>query len=132
MSYASLRDSFAAYLQGTAVADAATIHAEKPDALAPPAVTVEWESTAPDDLAGFVRHIITAVVWPATDLAARGHYESRDAIVTALVAALGGYSGPPGAVLRSEAWEAGLDERELGGQTIRVAVVPLVFQESNC
>lgn len=129
MSAATIRDAMVSDLE-IALAPL-TIHAEQPDALTPEAVTVEWLASSPADEAGFMGHLYALVVWPYTDLTASGptaHYASRDRIVGELVEALRVWSAPIGAALTE--WSAEIDERDLGGQTTRVAVVSATVVEA--
>jgi len=107
---------------------------EQPDALTPPAVVVEWLSTAPAEHNGMVDHVLAATVIPFTDLtAATGpatHYINRDLITAQLIEAVRQWSTPSNAA--SGTWDAGTEERDLGGQTIRVAVVNVNVTESLC
>lgn len=129
MSAATIRDAMVSDLEIALVP--LTIYAEQPESLTPEAVTVEWQSTGPGDTPGFQEHALELVVWPFTDLVSTGpsaHYASRDRIVASLVDALRVWSPPTGAALVQ--WFAELDERDLGGQVNRVAVVTATVVEA--
>lgn len=108
------------------------VYEEQPDSLTPPAVVIEWQSTAPSDTPGFVDHSIAAVVIPYTDLTATSgpstHYASRDEITESVIDGIRQWTPPRNA--GSGAWEAATDERDIGGQTVRVAVVLVQVTES--
>jgi len=108
------------------------VHAEQPDAITPETVTVEWAGTAPGDLPSFVNHEFEIVCWPYTDLTADGpkaHFPSRDRLVTAVVEQVRVWEPPKGSTMGS-VWEASPDTRDLGGQSIRVAVVMTMVIEA--
>lgn len=122
MSAFTIRDEIVSALD---LALAVRVYAEQPDSLTPEAVTVEWESSSPSDTAGMMLHSYSIVAWPYTDLTTRGpdsHYESRDRLVDGILAELRIWTAPKG-VAFNPLWEAAPEERELGGQTVRVAVV---------
>jgi hypothetical protein len=101
------------------------VYPEQPDSLTPEAVTVEWASSSPSDIPGMMQHYYEIVAWPYTDLTTRGpdsHYASRDRLVEGILSELRIFNAPKGVSL-SALWEAGPEDRELGQQTVRVAVV---------
>lgn len=108
------------------------VYAEAPDAVTPEAVTVEWVSTSPGDQPSFVNHEYELVCWPYTDLVSGGpkaHFPSRDRLVTAVVDEIRVWEAPKGSTI-SSVWEANPDTRELGGQTVRVAIVRVAIFEA--
>ena len=128
MSAATVRDSLALALESFVTAP---IYIEQPDALTPEAVTVEWESTQPADLPGMVSHALQLVCWPYTDLTTRGpnsHYASRDRLLEGCIECVYQWVPPQGAAMTS--WDAALDERDLGQQRTRVAVVTTYITDS--
>jgi hypothetical protein len=118
----TIRDEIASALD---LALSVRVYPEQPDSLTPEAVTVEWQSSTPAELPGMMQHYYSIVAWPYTDLTTRGadsHYASRDRLVDGILEELRTFSAPKGVVL-DPLWEAAPEDRELGQQTVRVAVV---------
>lgn len=141
VSYSTIRDELASYL--ALMLDPIPVWEERPDALTPPCVSVEWTGTEPNgDIPGFVDHAVEVVVWPYTTSHAGdptgtapfpgepvgSHYQSRDAITEAVISAVHTWVSPKESEMRS--WAAATDERQLGQQTYQVAIVLVMVVES--
>lgn len=127
MSAFTLRDELAALLSEDTWPP---VHNEQPEAIAPPGYVVRWIGTRPSGSGrGMSDHDLMIEVWPSTDLASTAHYTSRDDMVTRAIELVRKWTPSNAGV---SGWEAGLDERQIGGTDYRIATIIITTAETNC